>query len=76
MKLSENQIDYNMVCIVRDASFVNPDYVYGDQILGMSDLLNLWESSDVSSLSSHITAKTSLAKVSLKLFVDKIKALP
>lgn len=76
LKLSENQIDYNMVCIVRDASFVNPDYVYGDQILGMSDLLNLWESSDVSSLSSHITAKTSLAKVSLKLFVDKIKALP
>ena len=65
-----------MVCIVRDATFVNPDYVYADQVLGLSELLNVWDSTDATSVSSHITTQAMLAKVSLGLLVDKISKLP
>ena len=74
-KLSENSTDFQMVCIVRDATFVNPDYAYADQVLGLSELLNVWDSTDVTSVSSHITTQATLAKVSLGLFVDKISKL-
>ncbi len=75
-KLSENVTDYKMVCIVRDATFVNPDYVYDTQILGMTQLLNLWDTAEKSSVSSHITTNTNLAKVSLKLCVEKFSQMP
>ena len=69
-------IDYQMVSIVRDTTFVNPDYVYSDQIMGMSNLLNLWDTSDESGVASYITANAAPAQVSLKLFAEKIAALP
>lgn len=74
-KLSEDSTDFQMVCIVRDATFVNPDYAYADQVLGLSELLNVWDSTDVTAISSHITTQATLAKVSLGLFVDKISKL-
>ena len=75
-KLSEDSTDFQMVCIVRDATFVNPDYVYADQVLGLSELLNVWDSTDATSVSSYITTQAMLAKVSLGLLVDKISNLP
>ena len=75
-KLSGDSTDFQMVCIVRDATFVNPDYVYADQVLGLSELLNVWDSTDATSVSSYITTQAMLAKVSLGLLVDKISNLP
>ena len=75
-RLSEESIDFKMVGIVRDATFVNPDYVYSDQIMGMANLLNLWDTADTSAIASHITSNAAPAQVSLKLFVDKIAELP
>lgn len=75
-RLADMSIDYQMVAIVRDTTFVNPDYVYSDQIMGMSNLLNLWDTSDESGVASYITANAAPAQVSLKLFAEKIAALP
>ena len=47
-----------------------------DQIMGMSNLLNLWDTSDESGVASYITANAAPAQVSLKLFAEKIAALP
>jgi hypothetical protein len=75
LRLAENPVDYQMVCIVRDASFVNPDYVYADQIMSMSNLLNLWDNTESDAVASHITENVAPAQISLMLFVDKIKKL-
>ena len=76
LRLAESSVDYQMVCIVRDASFVNPDYVYADQIMSMSNLLNLWDNTESNAVVSHITENVAPAQISLMLFVDKIKKLP
>ncbi|MBO5294246.1 MAG: hypothetical protein J6B71_03245 [Clostridia bacterium] len=76
LRLAEALIDQKMVAIVRDASYVNPDYAYAAQVIGMSDLLNLWETSDVNSVSSHINGKAILVETAMKLFASKFEKLP
>lgn len=76
LRLADAPIDREMVRIVRDASYVASDYAYAKQIIGLPDLLNLWEMSDPNSVSSHINGKAILVEIALDLFVSKLEKLP
>lgn len=76
VRLSENATDYAMVCIVRDATYVNPDYGYNTQILGLRELVSLWDYTTLGEVSSHISSTAPKSKVSLKLFAEKMVKLP
>jgi hypothetical protein len=65
-----------MVCIVRDATYVNPDYGYNTQILGLRELVSLWDYTTLGEVSSHISSTAPKSKVSLKLFAEKMVKLP
>ena len=76
LRLADAPIDQKMVAIVRDASYVTADYAYSSQVIGMADLLNLWEESDVNSVASHITSNSILVETAMNLFASKYEKFP
>lgn len=75
LRLADSPEDSAVVAILRDATFVNFDYTYSQQLVGLGEIINVYNTTETGNIASFLTQKLKQIKASLKVFEANLENL-